>query len=390
MAIDRAALARGLGQSLWYDNISRGLLRSGAIAKLVDSGVITGITTNPTIFQKSVSSGADYDDEIRRLASATPAGHDAERARFILDRLTIGDVQAAADVLKTVWEKTQGKDGYVSLEVQPKHARDEAATVAEGKRLFKECARPNVMIKVPGTAEGVNAFRRLTEDGVNVNVTLLFSLEQYEAIAHAWIAALRTRMKKGFAVHTLASVASFFVSRVDSAVDALLDQKAAAAADPPAAMAADSSLKDELLALRGKAAVANSRIAYARFRELFGKAFDDCRAKGARVQRMLWASTSTKNKAYFDLIYVENLFGPDTVNTMPPATLDAFLHHGNARSATILEGQAESLETFRALERHGIDLDEVCRKLQDDGVASFASSYDALIAAVEAKLRAVA
>ncbi|MSR46092.1 MAG: transaldolase [Planctomycetes bacterium] len=370
MSIDRAALARGLGQSLWYDNISRGLLKSGAIAKLVADGVITGITTNPTIFQKAIESAGDYDREIRSLAA------EGCSALQIYDRLTIADVQAAADVLKPVWERTQGKDGYVSLEVLPRFAADANATVAEGKRLWKECARQNVMIKVPGTAAGVEAFRLLTESCVHVNVTLLFSLEQYEAIAQAWIAALRQRMKKGFAVHTLASVASFFVSRVDAAVDATLEQLAKSAAAPVAS---------ELLALRGKAAVANCKAAYARFRELFGRDFDDCRAKGARAQRMLWASTSPKNPAYDDLIYVENLFGPDTVNTMPPATLDAFLNHGAARSSTLFEKQGEAIDTLKALAHYDVDLGVVCRKLQDDGVAAFAKSFDGLIAAIEGK-----
>lgn len=371
MAIDRAALARGLGQSLWYDNISRALLRDGTIAKLISGGVITGITTNPAIFQKAVEGGGDYDGEIAALAREGLA------AEAIYDRLTIADVQAAAELLKPVFERTQGKDGYVSLEVLPRFAADVAATVAEGKRLWKECARPNVMIKVPGTKAGVEAFRLLTEAGVHVNVTLLFSLEQYEAIAQAWIAALRHRMKKGFAIHTLASVASFFVSRVDNSVDPLLDQKAAA----------DAGARAELLQLRGKAAVANCKAAYARFRELFGRDFDDCRAKGGRVQRMLWASTSTKNPAYDDLLYVENLFGPDTVNTLPPATLDAFLHHGAARSATVLEKQGEALETLKALAHHEVDLDAICRKLQDEGVAAFAKSFDTLIAAIEKKRR---
>lgn len=369
MTIDRAALARGLGQSLWYDNISRGLLTGGAIAKLVGDGVITGITTNPTIFQKAVEGGGDYDRAIGELAAA---GRSAEE---ICDALTIADVKAAADLLLPVWERTQGKDGYVSLEVLPRYAADATATVAEGKRLFKACARSNVMIKVPGTAAGVEAFRLLTEGGVNVNVTLLFSLDQYEAIAQAWIAAIRQRMRKGFAVHTLASVASFFVSRVDSAIDAALEQQAKARPESAA----------ELLALRGKAAVANCKAAYARFRELFGRDYDDCRAKGARVQRMLWASTSTKNPAYDPLVYVENLFGPDTVNTLPPATLDAFMAHGAARSATLLEGSGEALAALKALQGSGVDLDATCRRLQEEGVSAFAKSFETLLAAIERK-----
>ena len=370
MPIDRAAQARGLGQSLWYDNISRGLIASGAIKKLVDDGVITGITTNPTIFQKAIESGAEYDDAIRALVSQ---GKDVGA---IYDRLSIDDVAAAADALKPVWERTQGKDGYVSLEVLPRYAHDVDGTVADGKRLAKELRRPNTMIKVPGTKEGVQAFRRLTEDGVNVNVTLLFSVEQYEAIADAYAAAITARLKKGLPVHTIASVASFFVSRVDGAVDAALEAKAKEAGAAGA----------ELLKLRGKAGVANCKAAYARFRELFGAPFEEARAKKARPQRMLWASTSTKNPSYPDLLYVENLFGPDTVNTLPPATLEAYLHHGNARTATILEKQGEALEVLKALDHAEVDLRAICDKLQVDGVASFAKSIDGVFAALKKKV----
>jgi transaldolase len=370
MPIDRAAQARGLGQSLWYDNISRGLIASGAIKKLVDDGVITGITTNPTIFQKAIEAGAEYDDAIRDLVAK---GKDVAA---VYDRLSIDDVAAAADVLKPVWERTQGKDGYVSLEVLPKYARDVDGTVADGKRLWKELRRPNTMIKVPGTKEGVQAFQRLTEEGVNVNVTLLFSVEQYEAIADAYVAAITTRMKKGLPVHTIASVASFFVSRVDSAVDAALEAKAKAAGAAGA----------ELLKLRGKAGVANCKAAYARFRELFGAPFEECRAKGAKPQRMLWASTSTKNPSYPELLYVENLFGPDTVNTLPPATLEAYLQHGNARTTTILEKQGEALEALKALDHAEVDLRAICDQLQVDGVASFAKSIDGVFAALKKKV----
>jgi transaldolase len=369
MPIDRAAQARGLGQSLWYDNISRGLLKSGAIRKLIDDGVITGITTNPTIFQKAIESSADYDDAIRAQMSE---GKDVEA---IYDRLSIDDVAAGADLLKGVWERTQGKDGYISLEVLPKFANDAEGTVSDAKRLWKELRRPNTMIKVPGTAAGVTAFRRLTEDGVNVNVTLLFSVEQYEAIAEAYLVAIRARMKKGLPVHAIASVASFFVSRVDTMIDAELEAKAKAAGAGAKA----------LLELRGKAGIANCKAAYVRFRELFGTSFDDCRAKGARPQRMLWASTSTKNPNYPDLLYVEALFGPDTVNTMPPATVEAFLSHGNARSATVLERHGEVLETLKALEQAGVDLTAVCARLQLDGVAAFGKSVDGVLAALAKK-----
>jgi transaldolase len=369
VAIDRAAQARGLGQSLWYDNISRGLLESGAIKKLIDDGVITGITTNPTIFQKAIESGGDYDKQVKALVA------EGADVAAIYDRLSISDVSAAADLLKPVYERTQGKDGFVSLEVLPKYAHDADGTVADGKRLWKELRRPNVMIKVPGTAAGVVAFRRLTEDGVNVNVTLLFSVEQYEAIADAYLAAIRARIKKGLAVNSIASVASFFVSRVDSMIDAQLDAKAKTAGAEAKA----------ILDLRGKAAIANCKAAYVRFRELFGTSFDDCRAKGAKPQRMLWASTSTKNPSYPDLIYVETLFGPDTVNTMPPATLEAYLNHGNARSATVLEKHGEVLEVLKGLEHAGVDLQAVCAQLQTDGVNAFAKSIDGVLAALTKK-----
>ena len=369
MAIDRAAQARGLGQSLWYDNISRGLIKSGVIRKLIDDGVITGITTNPTIFQKAIESSAEYDDEIRSLMN------EGADVATIYDRLSIHDVADAAELLKPVWERTQGKDGYISLEVLPKFANDAEGTVRDAKRLWKELHRPDVMIKVPGTAAGVTAVRRLTEEGVNVNVTLLFSVEQYEAIAEAYLAAIRARMKKGLAVHAIASVASFFVSRVDSLIDAQLEAKAKEAGAGAKA----------LLDLRGKAAIANCKAAYVRFRELFGTSFDDCRAKGARPQRMLWASTSTKNPSYPDLLYVEALFGPDTIDTMPPATLEAYMNHGNARSATVLEKHGEVLEVLKALEQAGIDLTAACAQLQVDGVAAFGKSVDGVLAALEKK-----
>lgn len=372
MNAERARAARALGQSLWYDNISRALLRSGELARLIQGEIITGITTNPTIFQNAVASGA-YADDIARWARA------GEDARRIYHRLTMEDVAAAADLLLPVHERTRGRDGYVSLELPPALAQDAAGSVAAGVKLADELGRPNVMIKVPGTPAGVSAFRELTERGYHINVTLLFSLDQYEAVAQAYLAALHARQRAGKPVDSIASVASFFVSRVDGKVDAALERRAqqGGAGDSPA-----------ILALRGQAGIANCKVVYRRFRELFGAGFSGLRERGAAAQRVLWASTSTKNPAYPDTLYADALLGADTVNTLPPAALEAFLDHGDvSRGATVeQEGKAAS-DLLSRLAELGIDLAEICEELQREGVAAFAKSFDGLIDSVDQEAR---
>ncbi len=370
MNADRAIAARKLGQSLWYDNISRMLLRSGELRELVSSGIITGITTNPTIFHKAIESSEAYDSAIRGLLDRGLAPLE------IYNELTLDDVAEAADLLRPVHDSSEGADGHISLEVRPSLANDADGTVEEGRALFTRLHRPNVMIKVPGTAAGVVAFQRLTEAGVNVNVTLLFSARQYEAIARSYVAALRARERRKEPVRTLASVASFFVSRVDTVVDAELERIAKGREDSRATVARS---------LLGKTGVANCKVAYRRFQELFGADFDDLRKAGARPQRMLWASTGTKNPQYSDVMYVDPLLGPSTVNTMPPATLKAFLDHGNTAASTVAREVDVAQASLESLKSLGIDLDRVCAKLQEDGVTLFQSSFDALIGALSKK-----
>ncbi len=366
---ERAIQARALGQSLWYDNISRQLLESGELRRLIDDGIITGITTNPSIFQKAVDSSDAYASRIQSLKSSDPLG--------VYHALTADDVSDAADLLRPVFDRTEGRDGHVSLELPPDMAHDVERSVAEGQRLVEQLDKPNVMIKVPGTPAGVEAFRQLTELGLNINVTLLFSLRQYDAIARAYVQALEARRAKNLAVDKIASVASFFVSRVDSVVD----QQLADLAEK------DPSQKERLLALQGKAGIANCKVVYAHFREIFGADFEKSRAAGAAPQRVLWASTSTKNPAYPDVLYVDTLLGEDTVNTLPPATLDAFLDHGTAQEKTVEQDEDGARGVLSDLADVGIDLDAVCEKLQEDGVDAFAKAFDALVGSLERQLR---
>jgi len=339
------------GQSLWLDYIQRSLITSGALQRLIDEDGVTGLTSNPTIFEKAIAGSTDYDDAIRKRLEADPE----IALQSLYEGLVVEDIQMAADLLRPIYEQTDGMDGFVSLEVNPHLAHDTAGTIVEARRLWRSVDRPNLMIKVPATPEGVPAIENLIAEGINVNVTLIFSVAHYEAIAHAYI--------RGVARHPdprrVASVASFFVSRVDTAVDKQLE-----AIGTP-----------EALALRGKIAVANVKRGYRRFREIFyDDTFAEQRQRGARVQRCLWGSTSTKNPAYSDVLYVENLIGPDTVNTVPPATLDAFRDHGHPR-ATIQEGLDEAEAMLDRLGRIGIDLNAITEQLQADGVAAFAESY---------------
>ena len=353
---------RPLGQSVWYDNVSRSLIETGELNRFLELGV-TGLTSNPTIFEKAISSSDDYDSSL--LAYAREGMSPAQLA----EALAIADIQAAADILRPVYDETGGADGFASLEVNPHLARDTAGTVAEARRLFAALGKPNAMIKVPATPEGVPAVRALISEGINVNVTLIFSLDMYAKVREAYLDGLEALIESGGDPSRTSSVASFFVSRVDTAVDALLEQDGGAAAR----------------ALMGKAAVANATIAYRDFKAAFRTdRFARMAAKGARVQRPLWASTSTKNPDYSDVLYVKTLIGANTVNTMPDATLMAFLDHGEARP-TIESGAARAAETLDAVSRAGVSMSDVTAQLTRDGVKAFADSFDLLLANIAAK-----
>ncbi|MCB9007686.1 MAG: bifunctional transaldolase/phosoglucose isomerase [Ardenticatenaceae bacterium] len=352
-----------LGQSVWYDNISRALLDSGEMQALIDDGVV-GVTSNPSIFEKAIAKSADYDDAIRQMAQA------GKTTNEIYEALALADIGEAADLLRPVYDKTGGVDGYISLEVSPTLARDTAGTIAEARRLFAALSRPNIMIKVPATPEGIPAIETLTADGLNINVTLIFSLSSYEDVMNAYISGLEKRLAAGQPIDNISSVASFFVSRVDTAVDDALDAKGNQA-------------------LQGQIAVANAKMAYARFQQVFGgERWQALAERGARVQRPLWASTSTKNPAYSDVLYVDSLIGPQTVNTVPPATIDAFKDHGTV-AVTLSAGVGEAISQVEALAQAGVDLDEITAKLQDDGVDAFAKSFATLMDSIEGKRTAV-
>ncbi|MBN1666063.1 MAG: bifunctional transaldolase/phosoglucose isomerase [Anaerolineales bacterium] len=356
---NRINAVQALGQSIWYDNIRRAMLVSGELQRLVDNGIM-GVTSNPTIFEKAIAGSQDYDQALLRLADqAVPS--DA-----IFEILAIDDIRAAADILRPVYERTSGKDGYVSLEVRPTLAHDVQGTIAEALRLFTTLDRPNVMIKVPATQEGIQAVEALTAEGLNINVTLIFSVPQHEAVAEAYIAGLEKRVAAGHSINTIASVASFFVSRIDAVVDALLE---------------NAGNKD----LLGKIAIANAKVAYARFHEIFsGERWTRLAEFGARVQRPLWASTGTKNPTYPDTIYVDSLIGSDTVNTVPPATLQAFKDHGRV-ARTLEASQQDAAAYLDQLRNLNVDLNGVAQKLLDDGVSAFIKSYQVLLLAIEDK-----
>ena len=357
--------ANGVGQSIWYDNISRGSIESGALQALIDQGV-SGLTANPTIFEKAISTSNDYDDALLRLADEGKSVND------IYEDLVVSDIRAAADLLRPAYDKSGGVDGYASLEVNPHLAHDTDGTVEQASRFFRTLDRPNVLIKVPATPEGVPAIRRLIGQGVNVNVTLIFSLEAYRQVQEAYVSGLEDLAGRGRDVSRVASVASFFVSRVDTAVDNELTGKL-------------SGGNWELSKLLGKAAVANAKLAYQAFLETFGsERFLALKAKGAKVQRPLWASTGTKNPEYSDVLYVDMLMGPDTVNTMPDLTLDAFLDHGKA-APEVTEGVADAKEALEGVAKAGVSLEAITAQLLADGVKAFADSFDLLFENIEQK-----
>lgn len=358
------------GQSYWLDNLTRGMLVDGELARRVETEGLRGVTSNPAIFHNAITGSAQYDEDITRFTARGLGVED------VYDRLTIADVQGACDVLRGVWESTGGVDGYVSLEVSPHLANDTEGTVREARRLHDEVARENVLIKIPGTPAGVPAIRQALFEGVNVNVTLLFSIAAYEAVADAHSEALEQRIEAGRSVDDVASVASFFVSRID----ALTDRKLGALAD---AAGGDSARCEALL---GKAAIANAKLAYVGFqRRLATDRWARLAALGARPQRMLWASTSTKNPAYSDVMYVEPLIGDLTVNTLPEKTIDAFRDHGRA-ARTLTGGVDEARRTMAELAAVGIDLDEVTDQLLAEGVEKFAVPFDQLLASLAERM----
>ncbi|HEX2928920.1 MAG TPA: bifunctional transaldolase/phosoglucose isomerase, partial [Candidatus Binatia bacterium] len=350
------------GQSIWLDYIRRNMLRSGELKRLVEEDGIRGVTSNPTIFEKAIAGSTDYDDALRELLGKNG---NIEVGK-LYESLAIEDIQMAADVLRSVYDATGGDDGYVSLEVSPHLAHDTQGTISEAKRLRAAVGRPNVMIKVPATPEGIPAIEELIADGLNINITLMFSMSHYEAVVRAYLRGLERCADPS----QVASVASFFVSRVDTAVDKALESLGTAQA----------------LSLLGKIAIANSKIVYERFLQAFhGEGFAALRQRGARVQRPLWASTGTKNPKYSDVLYVENLIGAETVNTLPPETIHAFKDHGKVISDAVRDSLDETAAALGRLKAVGIDLDVITEKLQQDGVAAFTASFDQLMAALVKK-----
>ena len=363
------------GQSVWLDYVRRELLTGGGLKALIADDGVKGVTSNPAIFEKAIAEGAEYRDA---LEAATRSGETSSER--IYERLAIEDIAMAADQLAGVHAATGGRDGFVSLEVSPRLAHDTEATVAEGRRLWRAVDRRNLMIKVPATPAGLPAVERLIAEGINVNVTLLFAVGVYREVAHAYRRGLEHRVRAGQPIDHIASVASFFVSRIDAQVDAILERR----------MGEVASTDERCLleALRGKAAIANARLAYAAYLELTASEhWRVLEASGARTQRVLWASTGTKNRAYPDTLYVDELIGPDTVNTLPPATLEAFRHHGMPQER-LMGNPEEAREVMARLAAAGIDMDAVTARLLEDGVRLFDEAYGRLLAAIQRARRA--
>src|SRR6202790_2803240 len=364
------------GQSVWLDFLARGFVVRGDLKKLIDNDGVKGITSNPSIFEKAISSSNEYDGAI---AQALKSGDRPVAELF--EHLAVEDIQHAADVLRPVYDRLKGADGFVSLEVSPYLAMDTRGTIAEAERLWKQVKRKNLMVKVPATPEGLPAIRHLIGEGISINITLLFSQKVYVQVAEAYLKGLEKYVAKGGDPSHVASVASFFVSRIDNAVDNQLDEKIAKANDP--------SEKERLAALKGKVAIANAKLAYQDYKRLFsGARWDKLKAKGAKPQRLLWASTGTKNKDYSDVLYVEELIGPNTVNTVPPATLEAFRDHGKVRDS-LEENIEDARRVLAELEKSGISLEAITADLVKDGVKLFADAADKLYGAVAHKRAAV-
>jgi transaldolase len=374
MSQNRCLSLRQAGTAVWLDQLSREMIIQGRLQALLTEAALTGLTSNPAIFHKAMTGGQAYDAQIAELRSQ---GLGVE---LLYEHLAVTDIRMACDVLHPVWAETHGADGFVSLEVSPHLARDTQGTLAAARRLSAWVDRPNLLIKVPGTAEGLPAIEQLLEEGMGINVTLLFAVETYEAVAQAFVRALGRRLAAGKST-AVPSVASFFISRIDTLVDSRLEQAAG--------KAASAAARDELLALRGQAAVANAKIAYRSFRRIFrGSEFTALAAQGARVQRPLWASTSTKNPAYRDVLYVEPLIGRDTVNTMPAETIAAFLDHGRTIPDTVEADLAEAERHLHRLEQVGISFHEITETLLENGIAKFNEPYDQLLQSLDRRRQA--
>ncbi len=355
------------GQSPWMDYIRRDLLTSGGLKKMIQEDGLMGMTSNPTIFEKAITGSKDYADILE-----SPEAKKLD-AKSVYETIAIRDVQDASDIFRGVYQQTKRRDGYVSLEVSPLLANDTQGTIDEARRLWKSVSRENVMIKVPGTREGLPAIRQLLEDGININITLLFAQSVYEQVAELFIAALEARAKKGQDISHIASVASFFVSRIDSLIDSQIDAKLKTETD--------AGKRALLTSVQGKVAIANAKLTYRKYQEIYGTArWKALAAKGAQTQRLLWASTSTKNPKYRDVMYVEELIGPDTVDTIPPATFDAFRDHGRARPS-LTESVDEAAKVMTSLEKAGVSMKEVTEKLVVDGVKLFADAFKQLLEA---------
>jgi transaldolase / glucose-6-phosphate isomerase len=356
------------GQSMWLDYIRRDLITTGKLKKMIDDDGLRGMTSNPSIFEKAIGESSLYDDILKSLVSS---GLDAT-AKY--EKIAIRDIQDAADILRPVYQSSKFHDGFVSLEVSPLLALKTQETIDEARRLWKTVSRENVMIKVPGTPEGLPAVQQLISEGININVTLLFAQEVYEQVAEAYISGLEGLQRRGGDLKKMAGVASFFISRIDTMVDSKIDETLKTASGQQQSM-----LKN----LKGKVAIANGKLTYQRYLKIFsGHRWDALAANGAQTQRVLWASTSTKNPAYRDVMYVEELIGPDTVNTMPPATVDAFRDHGKLRKS-LTEDIPGAAKVMEDLEKAGISIKEVTTKLTSDGVKLFADAFNKLLSAVE-------
>lgn len=362
---------KNLGQSVWYDNVSRQLIRGGALSELVAQGV-TGVTSNPSIFEKAICHSSDYDEDIGRFAGRSAAE--------IFQELAVQDIREACDLLRPVYDRESGRDGFVSIEVSPALADNAVGTAEDARVLWRKINRPNLLIKIPGTRAGVHALRTLIAEGINVNITLLFSQAVHAEVAKSYLEGLEARPAESD-LSRIASVASFFVSRIDARIDGIIAEKAAAA---------DEGERAALLNLRGKTAIANAKLAFEQYEAIFrGERWARLAARGARPQRLLWASTGTKEKSYSDVLYVDELIGPDTINTMPPETLEAYRDHGNPVSR-LQTGRDLARAHLRELESKGISLDAATAALLVDGIKRFESAADGLFAAIRAKTNATA